>query len=232
MTGVEIWEPFLSPQDKSANGRGQRRAERGIGSNPALLLIDVYSRVFGDRREPLLEAIERFPSSCGPAAWDALPSLERLLGTSRDAGITVIHVTGASDIPGWREPRGGEVLDRGELEEAYRIREEVAPQKGETVIRKAAPSAFFGTPLVALLRQLGVDSVIVVGESTSGCVRATVVDACSHRFGVTVVEDCVFDRTEASHAINLFDMAQKYADVRGVDAVIEDVLNLQTAKVN
>ncbi len=127
--------------------------------------------------------------------------------------------------------RGEGLLDREQLEKAYSIRAEVAPRPGEPVIRKAAPSAFFGTPLIALLRQLDVDSVIVVGESTSGCVRATVVDACSYRFDVTVVEECVFDRTESSHAINLFDMAQKYADVRGVEAVVNDLRALQKTEV-
>ena len=66
-----------------------------------------------------------------------------------------------------------------------------------------------------------IDSLVVAGETTSGCVRATVVDACAYRYPVTVVEECVFDRTEASHAINLFDMAQKYADVVSVDHIVE-----------
>ena len=225
MSDTQIWEPFLTDLDRAHASR-QGRERCGLGSTPALLLIDVYARVFGDRKEPLLQAIERFPSSCGPAAWEALPHLQRVLEEARGAGIPVIHVTGAADIPGWREARGGAVVDRAALQEAYRIRAEVAPLDGEPVIRKAAPSAFFGTPLAALLRQRGVDGVIVVGESTSGCVRASVVDACSHRFKVTVVENCVFDRTEAAHAINLFDMAQKYADVRSIDDVVGDLRSL------
>ncbi len=95
----------------------------------------------------------------------------------------------------------------------YDIVDEVAPIAGEVVLRKTAPSAFFGTPLAAHFVQLGIDTLIIAGEATSGCVRATVVDAASYRFRVTVPEECVFDRHEATHAMNLFDLHQKYADV-------------------
>jgi len=88
-----------------------------------------------------------------------------------------------------------------------------APIDGEVVLQKAAPSAFWGTPLAGHLTSLRADTIIVAGESTSGCVRATVVDGKSHRLKVIVPEECVFDRDEASHAINLFDMEEKYADV-------------------
>jgi nicotinamidase-related amidase len=98
---------------------------------------------------------------------------------------------------------------------------EVAPTAGEIVLHKSAPSAFWGTPLVGLLRGLDVDTVVVVGESTSGCVRATVVDGRSHRYHMAVVEDGVFDRHEASHAMALFDIDQKYADVISSGAAIE-----------
>jgi nicotinamidase-related amidase len=85
--------------------------------------------------------------------------------------------------------------------------------KGEVVLRKTTPSAFNGTPLVHHLVSLHIDTLIVAGESTSGCVRASVVDGCSYRFRMIVAEDCVFDRHQATHAINLFDMHTKYADV-------------------
>ena len=88
------------------------------------------------------------------------------------------------------------------------------------LLLKTAPSAFFGTLLTPLLIREGVDTIIVVGESTSGCVRATVVDGKSYRFKVIVPEECVFDRDEAPHAINLFDMDQKYADVIPLEQVL------------
>jgi maleamate amidohydrolase len=228
-----VWDSFLTEQDR-AHQAIQTPRTRGFGSAPALLLIDVYRSVFGDRPEPLLDAITRWPSSCGLVAWEALPHIQALLAGARTAGIPVVHITGLPEMPSWREARGGGVAEEdpevgiARRAEGYAILDEVAPRPGEMVLRKAAPSAFWGTPLVGWLRQLGVDSLLVCGESTSGCVRATVVDACAHRFKVTVAEECVFDRTEAAHAINLFDMAQKYADVLPV-AEVTDFLSRRGA---
>ncbi len=98
---------------------------------------------------------------------------------------------------------------------------ELAPQLGEVIIAKDATSAFFGTNLVSHLVQAGVDTVLVSGCTTSGCVRATVVDSHDYRFRTIVVEECVFDRAITPHRLNLFDMAAKYADVRHLDEVLE-----------
>ena len=100
------------------------------------------------------------------------------------------------------------------------IIDEVAPLPGELVITKASPSVFWGTPLLGQLSARRIDTLIVAGESTSGCVRSAVVDGCTNRFNMIVAEECVFDRTEASHAINLFDMNQKYADVLPLDEIV------------
>jgi nicotinamidase-related amidase len=88
------------------------------------------------------------------------------------------------------------------------------------VILKDKPSVFFGTPLMSYLHELQVDTLLVVGTTTSGCVRATVVDAFSYNFKVVVVEECVFDRGQISHKVNLFDMQAKYADVVPLDAAL------------
>src|SRR5690242_16955532 len=89
----------------------------------------------------------------------------------------------------------------------------IAPAPRDIVIRKRKPSGFFGSNLAAYLTLLGADSVVVVGTTTSGCVRATVVDAFSLNYRVTLAEEGCFDRSEASHAISLCDMHAKYADV-------------------
>src|SRR5690606_29047310 len=89
----------------------------------------------------------------------------------------------------------------------------ISPSSADIVIRKTKPSAFFGTPLVASLIDCHVDTVIIVGGTTSGCVRASVIDAFSYGFSVLVVEEAVFDRGSLSHCVNLFDMDQKYANV-------------------
>ena len=95
----------------------------------------------------------------------------------------------------------------------YEIIPELAPAPGEAVLYKTAPSAFHQTWLIQHLRGLDADTLVVAGESTSGCVRATVVDGKSYRYPILMPEQCVFDRHEAPHAINLFDMEQKYAHV-------------------
>jgi len=89
----------------------------------------------------------------------------------------------------------------------------IAPGSRDIVIKKQKPSGFFGTNLAAYLTLLGCDSVIVVGTTTSGCVRATVVDAFSLNYRVILAEEGCFDRSEASHAVSLCDMHAKYADV-------------------
>jgi len=220
-----IWDRYLSEADKT-HVAASRDRRVGFGSKPALLLIDLYRAVFGDKPEPLMEAIKTWPSSCGMAGWNALPHIQSLLAAARAAGIPVIHITMLANagMPGWSEAAhrgaGGRSsdapLDEAALDRKRRgpeIVDEVAPIAGETVLRKTAPSAFWGTPLAGQLTYLGIDTLIVAGESTSGCVRASVVEAVSHRYRVQVVEECVFDRHEAPHAINLFDMHQKYADV-------------------
>jgi maleamate amidohydrolase len=215
-----VWDRFLTEQDKAHVAmRPPKRI--GFGERPALLLIDLYRWVFGDKPEPILEAIKSWPGSCGLAAWNAIPHIQKLLGKAREVGIPIVHVTGlaGAGVDEWafrREEKRSAPPTPEELERRrrkYDIIDEVAPRPGEAVLRKLSPSAFWGTPLVAHLNQHGIDTVIACGESTSGCVRASVVDGCTYRFRMIVVEECVFDRHEAAHAINLFDMNQKYADV-------------------
>ena len=104
--------------------------------------------------------------------------------------------------------------------EMMEIHPAFAVQDGDILIRKERASAFHSTPLIAQLTQLGINSLIVCGESTSGCVRASVVDAYSYGYHVTISEECVFDRSELSHKVNLFDMHHKYADVMVLDDII------------
>jgi nicotinamidase-related amidase len=219
-----VWDRFLSPQDR-ARSAAQPAIRKGGGQRPALLLVDLYRWVFGDRPEPLLDAIRTWPGSCGLAGWEALPHIQRLLAEARQLGVPVIHVTGLPGFPNWRDtnPRGGapdpEMAER--QRRRYDIVDEVAPIEGEIVLRKTAPSAFFATPLAPYLTRLGADTIVIAGETTSGCVRASVVDGKSHRYRVIIPEECVFDRDEACHAINLFDLEEKYADVISLDSTLD-----------
>ncbi len=215
---MPVWDQFLTERDKQhLTLVGAKKEPFGFGDNPALLIIDAYYGTLGDKPLPILESVKTWPGSCGMEGWEAIYRTRDLLQVARASGIPVVYSTNIADFPSpW--PRGSKRKLKRELPEElhkmkYQIVDEVAPQPGELVIRKSAPSAFFGTPLLAHLIYLGVDTVLACGETTSGCVRAAVVDGCSYRLLMGVVEECTFDRTEASHAINLFDMNQKYADV-------------------
>ena len=105
---------------------------------------------------------------------------------------------------------------------------EIAPGPGDILIPKEKPSLFFATPLLSYLIYHNVDTVFVCGTTTSGCVRATVIDAFSYNFKVGVIEECTFDRGEVSHKINLFDMNAKYADVMPVGEVMDYLQSIPT----
>jgi maleamate amidohydrolase len=236
-----VWDAFLTAADKATLSERPHRVW-GFGERPALVSIDVYRWVFGDRRQPMVEALKEWPGTCGPNAWDALPHLQRLLAAAREAAIPIVYVTGLhahdSGIASWAENRGRprsvtapDATMSERLRRRYDIVDEVAPLPGEAILHKSAPSGFFGTLLTAHLHAHDVDGIILVGESTSGCVRATCIDGRSYRFKMTVVEECVFDRHEAPHAVNLFDMHEKYADVLGVDEVVAHLLTLRRPAV-
>ncbi|HET8785353.1 MAG TPA: isochorismatase family protein [Candidatus Limnocylindrales bacterium] len=218
--GARVWDRFLTDQDRAAVA-AHPAPRKGAGDRPVLIMCDLYRAAFGDRPLPLLESMERWPSSCGLAAWEALPHARRALETARSLGIPVVHLTGRADLPGWgvKTPRTGSRVAADP--ERYRIMDEVAPIEGEPVITKVSPSGFSGTPLLQYLGNLRADTVVIVGESTSGCVRATAVDARSNRLSVVIPEEAVFDRHEAPHAITLFDLDQKYADVLPLDDVVD-----------
>jgi nicotinamidase-related amidase len=220
----------LTEEDKAHLARGNHKTVN-FGTRPAFLMIDLYRGVFGDEPLPLLEGIKTWSGYCGMPAWNALPHIQELLAVSREIGIPIIHITGLGDagMPGWgeaahrdypmQEPTDPAAIDRARRR--FDIVTELTPRPGETVLKKAAPSAFWGTPLVGQLRYLDVDTLIVAGESTSGCVRASVVEGCTNRFRMQVVEECVFDRHQTAHAMNLFDLNQKYADVISLSSAID-----------
>ena len=197
------------------------RREVGVGPSPALVAIDLYELVYQGGAKPVPQVMKTYPNSCGEYAWAAIAPTKRLFAAARAAGLPIFYSTG--DTRPQSQPknvratrRQGVSIDR----ELYSIRPEFKPAPDDVVITKVRASAFFGTPLAAHLTQLGVQSVILCGESTSGCVRASAVDAYSHGFHVTLAEECCFDRSLLSHKVNLFDMHHKYADVLHVAEVI------------
>ena len=223
---ARIWDEYLSRMDRevyAAAGFGHRS---GFGKRPAIFIIDVQYRTCGETPKPIMEAIKEYKTSCGETGWNAVRKIERLLSVARPKGVPIIYPVverkDRFDTGRWKDKipaiadKTSYIGDRG-----TQIIESIEPQPGDVVVSKRYASAFFGTPLMTYLNDLDRDTVIVTGATTSGCVRATVADAFSYGFHVVVVEDGVFDRGEVSHAVNLFDMDQKYADVMPSEEVLE-----------
>ncbi len=194
----------------------------GFGERPALLIIDVQYRTVGTIRQPYWESLKEFKTSCGEAGWSAVDHIAPLLAQFRAAGHPVLYPHVAPKM-GYDSGRLGQKVPAimNIAERGYDFVEEIKPVDGDVLVPKKHPSAFFGTPLASYLIDLRVDTLVVTGCSTSGCVRGTVVDGFAYNFRVTVPEECVFDRSQTAHAVNLFDMAYKYADVRPVAEVVE-----------
>jgi len=227
------WDAVLTQRDRevfAASGFGKRG---GYGKRPVILVVDVNINFVGDRPEPILESIKRWRHSCGQEGWDAVACTKTLLDAARKKKIPVIYSTGQKPrADGFDAGRWADKNARSDEEVANdqshgnQIPDMIAPQEQDIVIEKLKPSAFFGTMLTGFLVDLQADSVIVCGTTTSGCVRATVVDAFSHNFRVAVVEECTFDRGESSHLISLFDMNEKYADVVALNDTLEYIDSL------
>jgi maleamate amidohydrolase len=221
-----IWDAFLTERDKAVFAAAGFGAKGGFGKRPAFLIIDVSWCFAGHEPAPILESIETWPNSCGAESWDAIGVIGTVADACRAKGLPVIYTTGVVrddkwDVASWawKNSRTDEANKavreraRENLPDGNEIVSAIAPQPQDIVVLKQKPSGFFGTPLHSYLQLLGCDSVYVVGTTTSGCVRATVIDAFSNNFRVAVIEDGCFDRAQASHAINLADMHAKYADV-------------------
>jgi nicotinamidase-related amidase len=182
-----------------------------------VLAIDLYNKAYQGGNRPVREADREFPGSCGEYAWNALLPTQKLLAAARRAEVPVIYTTRRVDTGGVQSTNRNIGRERADI---YDIKAELAPRPGDTVIYKERASAFFGTPLIAHLQMLRINSLIVCGESTSGCVRASTVDAFSYGFNNVVVEECTYDRSLLSHKVNLFDLHHKYADVMHIDEVL------------
>ena len=216
-----VWNKFLSERDKQVFAAAGYATRQGFGLRPATLVVDVNYAFCGDRPEPILESIKRWRNSCGAEAWEGVKAIKRLLAAARARGLPVIYSTGTRRDDdwdrgswNWKNSRAAErPRTQASGQDGNTIVPDIAPQLQDIVIEKLKPSVFFGTPLLSYLVLLGADSLIVAGTTTSGCVRATVVDAFSNNYRVALVEEGCFDRSQASHALSLCDMNAKYADV-------------------
>jgi maleamate amidohydrolase len=216
------WDGIISDDEQRAYNAAGFGRSTGIGKRPALLIIDVQYRTVGTTPKPFWEAIKEFPTACGEIGWAAVSNISRLLTLfrQRDWPVLYPHVSPKENFDFGRlsdkVPAIMSVAARG-----YEFVQEIAPAPKDILLPKKHPSAFFGTPLASYLINCGADSLVVTGCTTSGCVRGSVVDGFAYNFRVLVPHDAVYDRSATSHAVNLFDMASKYADVMPTDQALD-----------
>lgn len=200
---------IIPPDERARYAKGNMGKRVGFGARPAILVVDM-TRAFTE---------DRFPLGCSAAGAPCARAIRRLLDAARSLGLPVVYTrydafAADAEWGRWLDKGTGaepDSLMRGP--EAHEIADLLKPQPRDLVVTKTKPSAFFGTPLASMLTYLGVDTVVVAGMVTSGCVRATVIDAFSHNYRVIVPIECVADRSETSHQVNLFDIDMKYGDV-------------------
>ena len=215
---LEKWKGYIPDVELAAYAKGAFGKKIGWGERPALLNIDT-ARMFVDPEFP----------QCGAEMPELIDALDRITKCFRDLGLPVYY----SRRDDRRHPvqRGIWNLKLGNAQEliysqdprADEWPDSHAPLETEIVVYKNKPSAFFETPLESWLRYDGVDTVVAVGVSTSGCIRASVVDAFSHNFRVVIPEEAVGDRSASAHKANLFDMDMKAADVEPLADVIREL---------
>jgi nicotinamidase-related amidase len=223
------WKDIVSPDILEIYSSYKRNTF--VGPAPALLAIDLYELVYRGGPHPPHQISRDYPSTCGQYAYEAIEPTKRLFAAARAAQLPIFYSTG--DVRSTSRPALVSATTRlkPSIDAAdYAIRSEFKPQPGDVVITKQRASAFYGTPLAAHLTQLGVQSLIICGESTSGCVRASAVDAYSHGYHVVVVEECCFDRSVLSHKVNLFDLHHKYCDVMRLEEVLAHLVGHPAVK--
>jgi nicotinamidase-related amidase len=205
--------------DRAGFGRPVERGDR-----PAVIVVD-FTHGFTDPGYPT------GADMTGPVLATA-----RLLGAARAAGAPVVFTTIAYD-PGqvrslaWlKKATGMAALELGSR--LVEVDERLGRRADEHLVVKTGASAFFGTALAAYLASVRADTVIVTGATTSGCVRATVVDAVQHGYPALVPRDCVADRAQGPHDASLFDMNEKYGDVVDLDDVLRYLASLPAAPID
>lgn len=195
----------------------------GFGRKMAVLVVDMHYAFIDDQ----------YRSACSRTGKPAVQAIKRLLDKARDLEIPIFYTRA---FPSHQKVERGRWSDKikpnplARPARASEIVDEIAPQERDVVVMKSKPSAFFGTQLESMLNHLNVDTLIVTGTVTSGCVRATVVDAFSYNYRIIIPIECVADRAEISHQVSLFEMDMKYADVIPLSRVLKHLERLDKAK--
>ena len=203
----------------AAEGFGERQ---GAGERPALVVVDMYN-AFVDPDYP-------FSSEAAPAT---AATLRTVLDAFRERRLPIFHTRAKAEslaaARGRWKVRATTPDPRMQSPEAYEFWHELSPLPDEQVLEKTYPSAFFGTTLTSQLVYHGIDTLVVTGTVTSGCVRGTCLDAFNLNYRVIVPEDCVCDRGTVSHKVALFEIQMKYGDVVKAQDVLGELARLASS---
>lgn len=217
----QIWKDMLTEHDKKClANQSSFQPRRGLGSKPALIVIDMQKAVIGDDM-PIYEQQDRYPYACGNFAWAPSATLRSSFPTAVSTASPVVYSKHC-----YRPEYGFAGRPANDVFAADNPNCDIIPEltpviPGDTVVEKQGPSVFFSTNVNNSLRSKGVDTVLIVGNTTSGCARATAIDATSLSFKTALIEECVFDRLEMAHRANMFDIQYKYCDVLPIAEVYE-----------
>lgn len=217
--------PEKDREVRRRSGLGQRV---GFGERIAVIVIDMCRYTVE----------ERSPLSCGELGWTACRAIARLLDVARPRNIPIIYSTQRTAEP-YSSATGGRLLSKAIPTDSafanelwpHEILDEVAPQPGDVVLVKPKPSFFFGTQLTSVLINARIDTLIITGTTTAGCVRATVDDAAALNYRVIVPQEAVADRYSLSHQVTLFDIDSWLGDVMPLDAVIRHIETVKQDRI-
>lgn len=230
---IPPWERNIPESDRRLLDTVMPKRTATIGPRPALLVIDVTYGFTGTQAVSLAEAIAEYSTSCGDNAWKTLTCTRALIDAFREQGRPVIWTTGDPEhaaVFGRATARSQMDSSTNDDHRRDEIHEIVAPHGYGVILAKSRASAFFGTPLGAYLTREHVDTVVITGGTTSGCVRASAVDAFSSGLSVFVAADCCYDRSTISNDVSLFDLSHKYATVQTSDKLIDQLHHLTPLK--
>jgi nicotinamidase-related amidase len=229
------WDAILTAEDRAVLERGRWAQRAGFGQRPALLLIDCQYYMAGIRGAS--DNAAKYPLACGEVAFAAIDQMVRLLSAARAARIPIFFtryvVDPVNDDVGMFHRKIGAGVGRGQNlyfagTHGAEIVADLKPLRNEIVIDKKKYSAFLGTPLLFLLIDRRVDTLIIVGGSTSNCIRAAALDSMQYNFFTIVPAEAVYDRLPIAHSLNLFDINRSYGDVVPVEEVLAYLATVAT----
>jgi nicotinamidase-related amidase len=180
---------------------------RSVGDSPAVIVVDMQRFIIGEEKS-IFDSIQHHQLAIGEKAWEALDPIESALNTARTSDVPIMYTRIVPE-------------ETNLSEDDLKIVDQISPEPSDPVIEKTYTSSFFRTDLATRLFRHGIDTVVIVGNVTSGCIRATAIDAIQYGFNVVLPRDCVFDRIEISHRIALLEIWLKYGSVASCEQVKE-----------